>query len=181
MIAELKEQTRSVLTEVSKATTNFLPLVRLSDVSALPQPASVDIDALGKRVIDYRQKLGYEVAFYECGPETAIAYALVLVDETIRDLSAQNAPAARTKLQHFLKRYPRPTRDDQKLLWRYIGSTYLLCNRGRDEVVKRFPHAESLEKGGKKSEALREYQEMNRIYPNPVTVAKIKALEATSH
>ena len=52
-----------------------------------------------------------------------------------------------------------------------------LCNRLKNEAEAHLQKAQSLGSLGKKSEALREYQEIYRIYPNPITAEKIRQLE----
>ena len=47
-----------------------------------------------------------------------------------------------------------------------------------DEAETHLQQAQSLDSAGKTSEALREYQEIYRTYPNPITAAKIRQLEA---
>jgi len=180
MIADYKEETRSLLTRVSQATQNFRPINRLKDVSPLPAPLPDNILSFSKRALNYETKLGYEVMAYECGAESATAYALIIFDGVTRDLAGRNAPAAREKLQGFLKLYPEASRDNQRALWLYLTSTYSLCNRARDEAAARLKQAQSFETAGKKKEALREYREINGIYPNPVTAAKIRQLEDQS-
>ncbi len=104
--------------------------------------------------------------------------ALVLVDETASDITAKDVPAARRKLSGFLKRYHEPTADNQKPLSRYLTSVLSLCDRSKNEAETHLERAKSLDSAGKKSEALREYQEIYRIYPNPITADKIRQLEA---
>jgi hypothetical protein len=77
-----------------------------------------------------------------------------------------------------LDRYPEPPGDNQKRLWRYLTSALSLCNRLKDQAEAHLKGAHSLEMAGKKSEAIREFQEIYRIYPNPATAEKIRQLEA---
>lgn len=178
MIAEFKEQTESVLAQVSDATGNFREVDRLDAVLTLPALVSASVASLNDRARDFRSKLGYEIAFHESRPETETVDALVVVDQVTRDLAVENAPAARMKLLSFLKLYPEPIRDNQKSLWRYLTSTSSLCDRLKNEAETHLERAQSLGSAGKKGEALREYQEIYRIYPNPVTAEKIRQLES---
>jgi hypothetical protein len=177
MIEELRKEIESVLAQVRDATGNFHEIDRLETVQNLPAPVSASVTILADRARDFRAKVGYEVAAYECLAEIEAVDALILVDEITRDIAAKDAPAARKKLSGFLKRYHEPTADNQKPLSRYLTSALSLCNRLRDEAETHLQQAQSLASAGKKSEALREYQEIYRIYPNPVTAEKIRQLE----
>ena len=178
MIAEFKEQTESVLAQVRDATANFREIDRVDAVLALPAPVSASVASLANRARDFRSKLGYEIAFHESRVETETVDALTVVDQITRHLAARNAPAARMTLLNFLKRYPEQPGDNQKPLWRYFTSALSLCNRLKNEAATHLERAQSLGSAGKKSEALREYQEIYRIYPNPTTAEKIQQLES---
>jgi len=177
MIAEFKKQTQSVLAQVSDATGNFHEIDRIDAVLNLPAPVTASITSLALQARDFRAKLGYEIAFHECRGETETVDALTVVDQVARDLAARNAPSARMTLLNFLKRYPEPAGDNQKPLWRYLTSASSLCNRLKTEGESHLEQAQSLRSAGKKSEALHEYQEIYRIYPNPITADKIHQLE----
>lgn len=126
-------------------------------------------------------KVGQEVVTYEYLAEIEAVEALVLVDQITGDIAAKDTPTARKKLSAFLKRYHEPTTDNQKPLSRYLNSVLSLCNRLKDEAAPHLQRAKSLAAAGKTSEALREYQEISRIYPNPLTAEKIRQLESKPH
>jgi hypothetical protein len=178
MIAEFKEQTASVLAQVSDATANFRQIDRPDTVLPLPGPVAASIALLVNRARDFRSKLGYEIAFHESRVETETVDALTVVDRIARDFARANVPAVRMTLLNFLNRYPEPPGDNQKRLWRYLTSALSLCNRLKDQAETHLKGAHSLELAGKKSEAIREFQEIYRIYPNPATAEKIRQLEA---
>src|SRR5205814_962891 len=85
MIEELKKQTESVLAQVRDATGNFREIDRLEAVQNLPGPVSASVTVLAARAADFRMKVGYEVAAYECLAEIEAVEALALVDEITRD------------------------------------------------------------------------------------------------
>lgn len=177
MIEELRKETESVLAQVRDATGNFREIDRLEAVQNLPGSVSASVTVLAARAADFRMKVGYEVAAYECLADIEAVEALVLVDAVSRDIAAKDTPTARRKLSSFLKRYHEPTADNQKPLSRYLNSVLSLCNRAKDEAETHLQRAKSLGSAGKTSEALREYQEIYRIYPNPITAEKIRQLE----
>ncbi len=177
MISDFKKQTESVLAQVRDATGRFHEINRIDAVSALPEPVAANVRSLANQASELRSKFGYEVEFYECGVETATVGGLVAVDQATLNFTQRNAPEARLRLVNFFKRYPAPTRDNQKPLWRYLASILISCNKARTDAENHLQRAKSLETGLRKAEALREYQEIYRIYPNPITADKIKLLE----
>jgi hypothetical protein len=177
MIAEFKKETGSVLGQVKSATQNFREVEQIDSVTTLPAEVSASVSSLSDQARDFRAKLGYEVTFYECGAETAIGEALVAVDQSTRDVTEKNAPAARMKLLNFFKRYPAPTRDNQNALWRYLASILTATNRAKKEAEEHLDRAKALESAGNKTEALTEYKEIYRVYPNSITADKIRELQ----
>ena len=147
---------------------------------ALPAPVSARVTFLANQGREFRLKLGYETALYECLDEIATVDALIAADEITRDLAAKDTPAARKELSTFLTRYSEPRAEDRKALWRYLSAAFSLCDRSKNEAEPHLQQARSLESAGKKAEALREYQEIYRIYPNPLTADKIRQLESQS-
>jgi len=180
MIADFKKQIESVLAQVREATGNFREIEQLDAVQPLPPPVSTNVTLLANQMGEFRLKLGYETTMYEHLSEIETATALVLVDEMTRDLAAKNAPAARKKLSDFMKRSSEPNDGNRKPLRRYLTSALSLCDRSKTEAEAHLQKARSFGSAGKKSEALREYQEISRIYPNPVTAERIRQLEGES-
>jgi hypothetical protein len=180
MIVELKKQTESVLEEVRDATGNFREIKQLEKVRALRASVSTNVTLLGNQARDFRAKVGYEVAYYECLTDIETVDALVVVDEITRDLAAKDAPAARRMLVSFVKRYSKPSADNLVPLWAYLNSASSLCDRLKDDAATHLRNAQSLESAGKRSQALAEYREIYRIYPNPITAERIKQLENKS-
>jgi hypothetical protein len=180
MIAELKKQTEYVLAQVKDATGDFREIDRLDSVRPLPAPVSASVTFLANQGGEFRLKLGSETVLYECLDEIATVDALISVDEVTRDLAAKDAPAARKELLNFVKHYSEPSAADRKALWRYLSSAFSLCDRLKTEAEPHLQRAQSFESAGKKSEALREYQEIYRLYPNPLTAEKIRQLERSA-
>jgi hypothetical protein len=178
IISELKKQTESVLTEVRHATGNFQEIERLDQVENLPTSISADVTLLANLAGESRAALGHETMLYECLDEIQTVDGLTVVDEITRDLAAKDTPTARKKLSTFLNRYTGPRTDNQKLLWRYLTSISSLCDRLKNEAETHLSPARAFEAAGKKSEALREYQEIYRIYPNAITADKIRQLQS---
>ena len=177
MISQFKKETAAAVDQVKNVTDRFREVPKLDSVQPLPAEVSASVSALSDRSREFRAKLGYEVAMYECGAETATTEALTTLDQSTRDLTEKNAPAARIKLMTFFRRYPAPSRDNQKPLWRYVSSILVSCNRARKEAEGHLDRAKSLESAGKKDEAFKEYQEIFRIYPNPIVADKIRMLQ----
>jgi hypothetical protein len=180
IIADFKKQIDFVFGQVRDATENFREVERLEQVRSLPPAASSHVTLLANQAREFRAKLGYEVTFYECLAEIQAVDSLVVVDEATRDIAAKDTPTARKTLSVFRSRYSEPTADAQKPLWRYLVSNYSLCERLKTEAEGHLTRAHSLESQGKKADALREYREIERIYPNPITAEKIRQLESQS-
>lgn len=178
MIAQFKKQTESVLAQMGNATNRFREVSQIASLSRLSEPVSASVESLAGQAAEIRTKLGYEVAMYECGAETATVDGLITAEEAMRDFTGKNAPVGRQKLMAFFKRFPAPTRDNQKPLWRYNRSILMSLDKARAEAENHLQRAKAFETAGKKAEALREYREIYRIYPNPITADKIKLLEA---
>jgi len=178
-VADLKEQTQSVLSRVGDATGNFHEIDRLDSVEKLPAPVSESVVSLVDRARERRLELGYEEALKEYGTEIQTADALSVVDQITRNIAFNNASAANSKLADFLKSNPQPIADSQKALWRYLTSAQLLCSRLEKEASVHLQRAQSLASAGKTSEAIQEYQEANRIFPTPATTEKIRQLSSS--
>jgi hypothetical protein len=180
IIAEFQKQIAFVLAEVKTATGNLREIERLDQVKALPSGASSHVTLLANQARLFRVQLGNEVTFFECLSEIQTVDSLVVLDEATRDIAAKDTPTARKNIGIFRSRYSEPTGESQKPLWRYLTSLYSLCDRLKTEAEGYLTRAHSLETEGKKAEALQEYREISRIYPNAVTTEKIRQLESQS-
>lgn len=169
-----------MLGEVRNASGDFRAIERLDQVRALPSGASSHVTLLANQARVFRAQLGNEVTFFECLNEIQTVDSLVVLDEATRDIAAKDTPTARKNLGIFRSRYSEPTAETQKPLWRYLTSLYSLCDRLKTEAEGHLTRAHSLETQGKKAEALEEYREISRIYPNAITTEKIRQLESQS-
>ena len=180
MITDFKEQTQSVLSRVGEATGNFHEIDRLDLVQQLPPPVSESVSSLVDRARDFRAKLGYETALSEYRTETATVDALSAIDQITRNISGKDASAANSRLGDFLKSNPEPMVDNQKPLWRYLTSIRLLCNRLEKEAETHLQRAQASASAGRTGDAIREYQEAYRAFPNPATAEKTRQLQSNS-
>ena len=177
IIAEFKDETQSALSRVSDSTGNFHEIDRLESVQKLPEPVSESVVSLADRARDFRSKIGEEAALEEYQTETATANALAVVDQVTRNIAEKNASAASSRVADFLKTNPEPTKDNQKDLWRYLSSVRSVCSRSEKEADAHLERAQSLASAGKTGDAIREYEEAQRIFPNPATAEKINRLQ----
>jgi hypothetical protein len=180
IIADFKKKIDFVFGQVRDATGNFREVDRLEQVRNLPPSVSAHVTLLANQAREFRAVLGYEVTYYECLAEIQTVDALGIVDEVSRDIAAKDTPSARKTLETFRTRYSEPTAETQKPLWRYLVSLFSLCDRLKTEAEGHLQRALSLQSAGKKADALQEYREIERIYPNPITAEKIRQLESQS-
>jgi len=180
MITDFKEQTQAVLSRVGDATGNFPEIDRLDSVQQLPAPVSESVTSLVDRARDFRAKLGYETALSECRTETETVDALSAVDQSTRNIAGSDASAANSGLTDFLKNNPEPMVDTQRPLWRYLTSMRLLCSRLEKEAEIHVQRAAAFATAGRTGDAIREYQEAYRTFPNPATAEKIRQLQRNS-
>ena len=176
MIMDFKEQTQVVLARVGDATGDFQEIDRLDSVQRLPAAVSESVASLVDRARDFRAKLGYETALSECRSETETVDALSAVDQGTRNIAGNDASAANSGLTDFLKDNPEPTVDTQRPLWRYLTSMRLLCSRLEKEAEIHLERARAFASAGRTGDAIREYQEAYRTFPNPATAEKIRQL-----
>jgi len=177
MITDFKEQTQAVLSRVGDATGNFREIDRLDSVQRLPPPVSESVASLVDRARDFRAKVGYETALSECRSETETVDALSAVDQGTRNIAGNDASAAHSGLTDFLKDNPEPMVDTQRPLWRYLTSIRLLCSRLEKEAEIHLERAGAFASAGRTGDAIREYQEAYRTFPNPATAEKIRQLQ----
>ena len=180
MITDFKEQTQAVLSRVSDATGNFPEIDRLDSVQQLPPPVSESVASLVDRARDFRAKVGYETALSECRSETETVDALSVVDQSTRNIAGNDASAANSGLTDFLKDNPEPMVDTQRPLWRYLTSMRLLCSRLEKEAETHLERAGAFASAGRTGDAIREYKEAYRTFPNPATAENIRQLQRNS-
>ena len=180
MITDFKEQTQAVLSRVGDATGDFREIDRLDSVHQLPPPVSESVASLADRARDFRAKVGYETALSECRSETETVDALSAVDQGTRNIAGNDASAANSGLADFLKDNPEPMVDTQRPLWRYLTSIRLLCSRLEKEAEIHLERAGAFAAAGRTGDAIREYQEAYRTFPNPATAEKIRQLQRNS-
>jgi len=180
MIADFKEQTQSVLSRVGDATGNFREIDRLDSAPQLPAAVSDSVASLVDRAREFRAKVGYETALSEYRTETETVDALSALDQTARSIAGKDASAANSRLAEFLKSSPEPTVDVQKPLWSYLTSMRLLCSRLEKEAEMHSERAQAFASTGRAADAIREYQEAYRTFPNPATAEKIRQLKSQS-
>ncbi|HEV2047317.1 MAG TPA: hypothetical protein VGQ95_12065, partial [Chthoniobacterales bacterium] len=180
MITDFKEQTQAVLSRVGDATGDFHEIDRLDSVQQLPAPVAKSVGSLVDRARDFRSKVGYETALRECRSETETVDALSAVDQSTRNIAGNDASAANSGLTDFLKNNPEPMVDTQRPLWRYLTSMRLLCSRLEKEAEIHLQRAGAFALAGRTGDAIREYQEAYRTFPNPATAEKIRQLQRNS-
>lgn len=164
---------------MKEATGNFRPIESLDEVKSLPSSVSASVTYLSTYAQQFRASLGHDTTYYECLDQIETVDALVLAEELTGDLARKDSPAARKAALSHATRTDENVGGDRKALSIYLNSISSLCEKSKDQAELHLKEAQTLEAAGKKSEALKEYREISKIYPNPVTVKKIKELEAS--
>src|SRR5262249_22234239 len=136
-------------------------------------PVSQNIESLA----DFRSKMGDDTALSEYRTESTTIDALSVVEQATRKIAEKNASAAGLRLTDFLKANPGPTADNQKGLWRYLTSLRSVCSRSEKEADAHSQRAQSLVSAGKTDDAIREFEEAYKIFPNPATAETIRRLQ----
>jgi tetratricopeptide (TPR) repeat protein len=180
MIADFKEETLAVFSQVGDATDHFRSADKLESVPKLPAPVSESVTALSQRARDFRAKVGYETALLDFRTETETVDALSTINQVTRNIAANDASSANARLADFLKSNPEPSAENQAPLWLYLKAMQQLCSRSERDARVHLERGESLAAASRTSEAIREYQEAYRIFPNPATAEKIRQLQANS-
>jgi hypothetical protein len=180
MISDFREETRAVLARVQGATDNFRGVDRLDGVQQLPPSVSESVGSLVDRARAFRAKVGYEAALSECRAETETVDALSAVDQITRNLASNDALEASAKVGEFLKNNPEPSAESEKALWSYLTSVRQLCASLENDATVHLHRAQSLAAASRPAEAIREYQEAYRLFPNPTTAEKIRQLQNNS-
>jgi len=134
IVAKFKDETQSVLSRVSDSTGNFHEIDRLESVQKLPAPVSESVVSLADQARDFRSKIGAQTALQEYRTETETVDALSVVDQITRDIAANDASKACSRVADFLRNKPEPPSDSQKPLWRYLTSVRALCSRSEKEA-----------------------------------------------
>ena len=178
IIADFKQRTVTILAQMKEASGNFKPIEHLDQMKTLPSSISANVTYLSVYAQQFNSVLGHDTMYYECLDEVETVAALVLAEEATRDLANKDAPAARKTLMNFANRTAEPPSEDRKALARYLNSIYFTCEKAKADAEPHLKQAKTLEAAGKKSEALTEYREIDRIYPNPLASDKIKQLQA---
>jgi hypothetical protein len=180
MIDDFKDQTDAVLSQIGAATNNFHKIDRLDLVKPVPASVSENVDNLADREQDLSAQVGSETMARECATESGTVEALVVIDQAIGHIAANNPARAGSRLGAFLKMHPEPLTENQKAVWGYLLSLRTLCARLEKEAEAHLQRAEGFLSAGKNSEAIREYEEAYRTFPNPVIAEKIRTLKSNS-
>jgi len=108
MVADFKDETQDVLSQVGEATDDFRTADRLESVPKLPEAVSDSVGSLVQRAREFRAKVGYETAVHDYKAETETVDALSAVDQVTRNIAGKDASAASARLTDFLKSNPEP-------------------------------------------------------------------------
>lgn len=179
-IADLHGQVSGVYQKAVAQSELFKTYKAFAEVKPVPPELATEIGAAADAARDFRRQVGYEIALRDCATDTAIVDALVAFESATRDIAAGNAPRASDSLQSFRKEHAASPDDAHKPLWSWLDSIMTLCAEMEADAKVHLERAESLASAAKTGDAVREYQEAYRIYPDPAVAEKIKKLRDES-
>ena len=180
MIGDFRDETKTLMADVSSETSNFRRITRFSDFPAIPVSLSDRMSRMAQKARDFRSNLGYREALRECGAETATIDALVAFNQAVHAIKSGDAPSASFTVASFLNEHSQPPGDEQKLLWETIESIRALCDTSSKEAALHVEKAESLANSGKTAEAIKEYESADSIFPDPKIARSVKHLREAS-
>jgi hypothetical protein len=177
VVAELRDELQKILPNVARVTNSFHEITDFGNMKQLPSPISESIQKLKDHADRLRQQVGPDATCEECRQAMVMAEALQVIDEVPRHIAAADASAASLQVSSFLQGNPQPSAEEQKPLWSFLESIRTSCTRREADANIHIQRGQSLFSAGKTSDAIKEYQQAYRRFPNPQTAAKIKQLE----
>jgi hypothetical protein len=180
VIADFKNDTADLLQKASLPASDFQELRTLEDVKELPAATAKSIALLADRVRGFREKKGYDSVIEACRAEISTVNAWETRSKVAQEIHAGNAAAAVVDLASFYQDNPSPASEAQKDLWRSLASIRSICERLDKESETHLERAKSLSSTGKPGDAIREFQEAYRIFPDPKVASIIKKLREDS-
>jgi uncharacterized protein YecT (DUF1311 family) len=152
----------------------------LDQVKDIPLSVADTATKLGDRAADLRQKLATDDHREDCRADLDTADALVYLEKTISNIKAGDTPAARAELSLFHEGSPTPATEAQGPLWKYLESLRALCEALESQAKTHIDRAKSDAAAGQNGEAIKEYQQAYKIFPDPNTAETIKHLREDS-
>ena len=179
-VADFKKDAADLLAKASLPPADFKEFRTLNDVQELPANLTDNISALAERARSFRAQEGYESDVEACRGEISSVSALEVRSKVAKQLHAGNAAGATVDINSFYKDNPSPPSDAQKDLWRSLASIRSICNRLEEESKTHLERAQSLSASGKSGEAIQEFQEAYKIFPDPTVAETIEQLREAS-
>lgn len=177
LVAEFKDELQKVLPHVVRVISSFHKITNFDQIKQLPNSISESIDKLTANADSLRKQAGSDMPLDEGRQEMVTADALQMINKVGRNTAAADASAASSQVSAFLQANPEPPSDEQKPLWTYLESIRTLCSRQEKDANIHMQKGQSLFSAGKMSDAIREYQQAYRAFPNPQTATKIKEIQ----
>ena len=175
LVEELHIAVQPVLAEATAGGT-LTVVSTFDDVKEVPAALADDIATLSDKTAAFRQNVDNDDRREDCRVDVETADALVTLQKANQHLKAANAPAANNALAPFRQGSLTTPTSLQKPLWDYLSALRTLCDDAESQADTHLKRAKSAADAGHNGEALKEYQEAYKIYPDPETARSIKRL-----
>jgi hypothetical protein len=177
LVAQFKDKLQKVLPDVVRVIGSFHEITNFDQIKQLPNSLSDSIDKLTASADGLRKQTASDLPLDEGRQEIVTTDALQMINEVGRNTAAEDVSASSSQVSAFLQANPDPPSNEQKPLWTYLESIRTLCSQQEKDANVHIQKGQSLFSAGKMSDAIREYQQAYRAFPNPQTATKIKEIQ----
>jgi uncharacterized protein YecT (DUF1311 family) len=180
LVAEFKAAAQGAVTK-GAAAGPYVEYTSLNAVKALPSALTDEITALEDQAAAFRAKLDAANQLGgDCRLDLDSADALGALRDAVQDITAADTPAASEKLSAFHERGFSPETAEQKLLGKSLNSLWTICDHLKEQAHSLCERAKAAADAGKSAEAIKDYQDAYKIYPDPDVAQTIKRLREDS-
>lgn len=150
------------------------------DVKELPGALITAIVDLGDKAAAFREKFDEDELHAIGYADLHTAAALMHLQKAVGGIKSGDLPGAKSELSLFHEASPNPDAEAQKPLWKTLDALRALCNDLAEQAKPHLQRARSAADAGQNGEAVKEYQQAYKIYPDPETAQTIKRLREDS-
>ena len=178
-IASFKLTSSATIKRIREAITTIPSSANLSDIH-ITDDVSRDAESLQKSLAELEHSLSDAKRVSECVAERETSHFIFLLVKALRSIKQGDANAPYEEIQSFLNNLQKtlPTNDAPPM--DLVSSIYAIFSLKREVAHGYQQKADSFSSAGKTSEAIKQLEEANRIFPNPAILEQIKKLRDES-